>query len=128
MSGPPLKPYTLATLRALRSRLPANIPIFGCGGITSGADALEYARAGAAAVQLYTCFGFEGVGVPRRIKDELVDALRKEGTTWRAVVKKAVQEKSLKEQANEVKGDGNQTVKQLIEEAEELRVLLDKLG
>ena len=125
LSGPPLKPYSLATLKSLRALLPPWIPIFGCGGIASGADALEYARAGATAVQLYTSFGFEGVGAPRRIKDELTEALRKEGTTWAAVVKKAVAEKSLRVASERPK---ESTVKQLIEEAEELKTLLDKLG
>ena len=108
LSGVPLKQYSLATLRTLRGLLPATIPIFGCGGISSGADALEYARAGATAVQLYTSFGFEGVGVPRRVKDELVEALRKEGTTWAEVVKKAVAEKiSTKERLQFTKEDWN---------------------
>ena len=90
MSGTPLKPFTLATLRALRPLLPASIPIFGCGGISSGADALEYAKEGATAVQLYTSFGYDGVGTCRRIKDELVDLLKQEGTTWAELVKKSV--------------------------------------
>ena len=124
LSGTPLKPLSLATLRCLRALLPGSVPIFGCGGISSGEDALEYARAGATAVQLYTCFGFEGVGAPRRIKDELTALLRKEGTTWSAVVKKAVKEKSLPVPVKA--GEG--TVAQLIEEAQELNSLLDKLG
>lgn len=43
----------------------------------------------------------------RRIVDELVDALRKEGTAWRAGVKKAVQEKGLETQAGESKESGH---------------------
>ncbi|GJE90435.1 dihydroorotate dehydrogenase 2 [Phanerochaete sordida] len=127
LSGAPLKPYTLATLRALRPLLPASTPIIGCGGIASGADALEYARAGAAAVQLYTGFGYDGVGAPRRIKDELAALLRAEGTTWAEVVKGAVAEKAWKAPPppkpvlpEEV------TVKQLVAEAEELKRLLDE--
>lgn len=37
--------------------LPSSIPIIGCDGISSGADALEFARAGASLVQVYTGFG-----------------------------------------------------------------------
>lgn len=113
----------------LRSLLPASIPIFGCGGISSGADALEYARAGAAAVQVYTSFGYEGVGTCRRIKDELVEELKKEGTTWAEVVSKATTEKSFKEEpAPEPVKPGEGTVAQLVEEAEELKKLLDTFG
>ena len=96
LSGPPLKPIALAALRTLRAQLPAEIPIIGCGGIASGADALEYAREGAAMVQLYTAFGYGGPGVAREIKDELAALLRKKGTTWAQVVREAVAEKSLK--------------------------------
>ncbi|KZS99887.1 uncharacterized protein LAESUDRAFT_667431 [Laetiporus sulphureus 93-53] len=124
LSGPPLKPYSLATLHTLRTLLPASIPIIGCGGITSGADALEYARAGAAAVQVYTSFGYDGVGACRRIKDEITEELKREGKTWAEVVSAAVGELSLKEEKVQEKG----TIKQLTEEAQELMKLVDKLG
>ncbi|PSR76003.1 hypothetical protein PHLCEN_2v8744 [Hermanssonia centrifuga] len=129
LSGIPLKPYSLATLRSLRPLLPASIPIFGCGGISSGADALEYAKAGATAVQLYTSFGFDGAGTPRRIKDELVDELKREGTTWAEVTRKAIAEKSLKEEppVEPVKA-GKGAVEMLVAEAKELGRLLDTFG
>ena len=125
MSGTPLKPYSLAAVKALRPLHPASVPIFGCGGSSTGEDALEYARCGATAVQLYPSSGFEGVGTCRRIKDEITDALKKEGTTWAEVVRKAVQEKSLKEVEPVKPGEGS--VAQLIAEAEELKALVDKL-
>ena len=56
LSGKPLKLLTLRALKTLRAYLPASTPIIGCGGISSGADALEYGRAGASFVQLYTEF------------------------------------------------------------------------
>ena len=126
LSGTPLKPYTLATLRALRPLLPASIPIFGCGGISTGADALEYAKEGATAVQLYTSLGYDGVGTPRRIKDELTQLLKAEGTTWEQVVTQSIAEKSYKEPPppEPVKPE-EVTVQQLIAEAEELKKLLD---
>ncbi|KAL7411181.1 hypothetical protein BDY24DRAFT_332438, partial [Mrakia frigida] len=71
LSGPPLKPLALSTLRSLRSQLPPLLPIIGCGGISTGSDVLEFVEAGASAVQLYTSFGFNGVGTARKIKDEL---------------------------------------------------------
>lgn len=85
LSGPPAKPLALKALSALRAQLPSSIPLIGCGGITTGQDALEFAQAGASAFQLYTSFGFRGVGTPRFVKDELAEALKREGTTWKQV-------------------------------------------
>ncbi|KAF9234990.1 hypothetical protein BU15DRAFT_65211 [Melanogaster broomeanus] len=109
-------------LRTLRAHLPPSIPLIGCGGITSGADALEYARAGASLVQVYT-------GTCRRIKDELVSLLNADGKTWSAVVNEAVQ--TLSWQAPESPPPvqaGDATIGKLIGEAEELKLLLDRLG
>lgn len=132
MSGPPLKPYTLNTLRTLRALLPESIPLIGCGGISSGADALEYARAGAVAVQVYTRFAYEGVGTCRRIKDEIAAALAKENTTWVEVVRTAVAEKALRDSAvggaSSVDISVGVGVEQLTREAEELMRLADALG
>ncbi|KAJ7115904.1 Dihydroorotate dehydrogenase-domain-containing protein [Mycena epipterygia] len=130
LSGAPLKQYSLAAVRTLRKNLPARIPLIGCGGISTGADALDYAKAGASLVQVYTGFGYDGAGACRRIKDQLVDELTKEGLTWEDVVKKAVSDLSLKEGAREREpnADANPSLGQLIAEAEELRRLLDQLG
>ncbi|KAJ3709679.1 Dihydroorotate dehydrogenase-domain-containing protein [Lentinula raphanica] len=127
LSGPPIKPYTLNALKTLRANLPADIPIIGCGGISTGADALEYARAGATMVQVYTSFGYDGVGACRRIKDQIVAKLHEEGSTWAEIVKKAVDELSLKEDLRKV-APSQGTVDQLIEEAKHLDKLLDELG
>ncbi|KAJ6607519.1 Dihydroorotate dehydrogenase-domain-containing protein [Mycena sp. CBHHK59/15] len=136
LSGAPLKPYSLAALRTLRKNLPARIPLIGCGGISTGADALEYAKAGASLVQVYTGFGYDGAGACRRIKDQLVDELAKEGLTWGDVVKKAVSELCPQDGAflearrleKQLREDTNPSVRQLIAEAEELKKLLDNLG
>ncbi|KAH8106999.1 Dihydroorotate dehydrogenase-domain-containing protein [Cristinia sonorae] len=134
LSGAPLKPLSVATLRTLRAHLPAHIPLIGCGGINSGVDALDYAKAGASLVQVYTGFGYDGVGMCRRVKDELAAELKKAGTTWGSVVKKSVAELSLKEQAKVKAAEhsflsgGDPAVRLLIEEAEELKRLVDQLG
>ncbi|KAF5331483.1 hypothetical protein D9758_015492 [Tetrapyrgos nigripes] len=131
LSGTPIKTMSLSALRTLRSNLPSSIPIIGCGGISNGDDALEYAKAGASLVQVYTHFGYEGAGACRKIKDEIVERLEKEGVTWKDVVEKAVEERSWrkpKEDATLKKGEGLGTVGQLIAEAEELKRLLDRLG
>ncbi|KAJ8521221.1 hypothetical protein ONZ45_g2018 [Pleurotus djamor] len=129
LSGAPLKPLSLAALRTLRANLPASIPIIGCGGISTGADALEFAKAGASLVQVYTSFGYDGVGSCRRIKDQLVGELAKEGKTWQQVVEESVATLSYKPPPPPVEErpiDG--TVTQLVSEAEELKKLLDQLG
>jgi len=87
LSGPPLKPLALKALRTLRGLLPASVPLIGCGGISTGQDAVEYARAGATTVQLYTSFSHSGVGTPRRIKDEITQILEAQGKAWMDVVK-----------------------------------------
>ncbi|KAG4303720.1 hypothetical protein PCK1_000238 [Pneumocystis canis] len=66
LSGPPLKPLALNILRALRKKLPKDFVIIGCGGISSGKDVIEYARA--------------GPRLPRRLKDEIYDELK--GKNW----------------------------------------------
>jgi dihydroorotate dehydrogenase len=82
LSGPPLKPLALRTLRLLNSQLKHlpggdNVVLIGCGGISSGKDAIEYARAGASIVQCYTGFVYDGVGFASRIKDEILEQLGK---------------------------------------------------
>jgi len=128
LSGAPIKPYSLKALRTLRSHLPASIPLIGCGGIMTGADALEYARSGASLIQVYTGFGYDGAGACRRIKDQLIDELTREDTTWGDVVNKAVNDLSWRA-PHPTKKDASieGTITQLISEAQELKGLLDKL-
>ncbi len=52
LSGPAIKPLTLKLVHDLWKHFKA--PIFGCGGITSGRDVLEYLLCGASAVQVGT--------------------------------------------------------------------------
>jgi dihydroorotate dehydrogenase len=103
LSGSPLKPYSLSALRILRAHLSPSVVLIGCGGITSGDDVLEYAKAGASLVQIYTSFGYNGAGTCRRIKDQLVEALEKEGTTWQEVVDAAAQERNREMETRELK-------------------------
>ena len=52
-SGPPLKPIALRCVMDVAAALP-ELPIIGSGGVTTGADAIEYLMAGASAVQIGT--------------------------------------------------------------------------
>ncbi|KAF9525159.1 Dihydroorotate dehydrogenase-domain-containing protein [Crepidotus variabilis] len=123
LSGPPLLPLSLLAVRTLRSQLPSSIPIIGCGGITSGKDALEYAKSGAAMVQIYTGLIYDGVGVCRRVKDEIAAELAKNGgRKWEDIVKDSVEKLSWREPLPEKKSG----VQLLIEEAEEVKRLVEK--
>lgn len=122
LSGTPLKELSLSALKTLRQNLPESIPLIGCGGISTGEDALDYAKAGASLVQVYTGFGYDGAGACRRIKDQIVETLAKDGVTWADVVSKVVKDLSWKEKEKESE------VSLLTKEAEELKRLLDALG
>ena len=86
LSGPPVKPLALAALSALHAATDGKIPLIGCGGITTGQDAIDFAKAGATLVQFYTSFIYGGIGFPRKIKDEVTEILRKENTTWAQII------------------------------------------
>lgn len=87
LSGKPLKPISLKALRTLRKYTKnSGLVIVGCGGISNGRDALEFGKAGANFVQLYTAFAYRGPGLIAKIRDELVDELQREGKTWEEIV------------------------------------------
>jgi dihydroorotate dehydrogenase len=79
LSGRPLFALSTACLAAMYRFTGGRIPIIGCGGIASGADAYAKIRAGASLVQLYSALVFEGPGLVRRIKSELAALLRRDG-------------------------------------------------
>jgi dihydroorotate dehydrogenase (NAD+) catalytic subunit len=73
LSGPAVRPVAIAQLRAVAASV--GIPIVGMGGISSGADALEFLRAGASLVAV----GTESFRDPRagsRVASEIVTALQ----------------------------------------------------
>lgn len=82
LSGPPVKPLALACISEMYSQTQGKVVLIGCGGISSGQDAVDFAKAGATMVQLYTGFIYGGVGLPRKIKDEVGAILEKEGKNW----------------------------------------------
>ena len=79
LSGAPLKPLALATLRKFRQASGGEIPLIGVGGIANADDAWERIRAGASLVQLYTAMVYEGPGIARRIARGLAQRLQREG-------------------------------------------------
>ena len=78
-SGPGLKPLSLRCVYEVYGALP-ELPIVGCGGISSGSDVVEYLVAGASAVQLGT-INLAEPKAGRRIHAELIAELEVLGET-----------------------------------------------
>jgi len=79
LSGKPLFYLSTRVLSQIYKLTQGKIPLIGCGGISSGADAYAKIRAGASLVQLYTALVFEGPGLIPIIKRDLVALLRRDG-------------------------------------------------
>ena len=77
LSGPALRPIALRLVYQVASALP-NIPIVGCGGVTSGDDAVEFLMAGASAVQVGTAT-FLNPRAPLDVIEDLEAFLRRQG-------------------------------------------------
>ncbi|GAB2463262.1 dihydroorotate dehydrogenase (quinone) [Hymenobacter qilianensis] len=72
LSGRPLRQRATEVVRYLHQKSDGELPIIGVGGIFSAADAQEKLDAGAALVQLYTGFIYEGPALVKRINQALV--------------------------------------------------------
>ncbi len=75
-SGNGIKPIGLRCVFEVYKEV--DIPIIGCGGITTGRDALEYMLAGASALQIGTAFHARGKKAPKKIVDEMEELMEKE--------------------------------------------------
>jgi dihydroorotate dehydrogenase len=72
LSGRPLRQRATEVIRYLHQKSDGQFPIMGVGGIFSAADAQEKLAAGAALVQLYTGFIYEGPALVKRINQALL--------------------------------------------------------
>lgn len=79
LSGRPLRPLAETVLREAVRIAAGRLTLVACGGIETGADIVDSVRAGADLVQLYSAFAYEGPGIVRRLKREVVRALNAEG-------------------------------------------------
>ncbi len=79
LSGAPLATLAARTLTRFAQASNGRIALIAAGGIGSGAQAYERIRAGAGAVQLYSALVYGGLGLVRRIEDELATLLRRDG-------------------------------------------------
>lgn len=85
LSGAAIKPVGVAVVWQLYESL--RIPIVGVGGIRTADDAIEYALAGARAVEVGTAVAFDGIGVFGRLASELPPRLDALGfSSWAAAV------------------------------------------
>lgn len=67
LSGKPVRVRATEMIRLIREQTAGRIPIIGSGGIFTGADAKEKLEAGAALVQVWTGFIYEGPGITKKI-------------------------------------------------------------
>lgn len=79
ISGQALREKSFQILDALARALFGKTVLISVGGIDSGAEAYRRLRAGASLVQLYTALVYEGPGLPRRINEELLRLMERDG-------------------------------------------------
>ena len=79
LSGAPLMDLSTKVLADMYRLTKGQIPIIGCGGVSSGYDAYKKIRAGATLVELYTALAYEGPALVPRIKAELAECLERDG-------------------------------------------------
>jgi len=81
LSGAPLFEPSTAVLRQVYSLTKGKLPLIGVGGIATGEQAYAKIKAGASLLQLYSALVYQGTGLVTRIKQELAQALRRDGFT-----------------------------------------------
>lgn len=79
LSGKPLFELSTQVLKDMYRLTQGRIPLIGCGGVSSAADAYAKIRAGASLVQLYTAMIYEGPLLVSRIYSGLAELLRRDG-------------------------------------------------
>ncbi len=85
MSGVPLRELADDVLRRAHA-VAGGLPIIGVGGIFSAEDAWRKILVGASLVQVYTGFVYEGLGLARRINEDLLLLMEQAGVTSLAQV------------------------------------------
>lgn len=79
LSGTPIKPIALRCVYEISSKY--DIPIIGCGGISTWEDAIEFFLAGASAVQLGSAIGDRWIDVFNEINDGILQYMKKKQIT-----------------------------------------------
>ena len=76
LSGPAIKPVALYMVYEIAGAV--DIPVFGCGGIATANDAIEFIMAGASAVQV-GAISFANPHTPMDVLEGIAQFLKKEG-------------------------------------------------
>jgi dihydroorotate dehydrogenase len=79
LSGKVLTEKSFRIFEAVAKALYGRAVLISVGGIDSGAEAWRRLRAGASLVQVYTALVYEGPGLPRRINEDLLALMAREG-------------------------------------------------
>ncbi len=79
LSGEVLREKSFQVFEAVARRLFGRAVLISVGGIASGAEAYRRLRAGASLVQVYTALIYEGPGLARRINEELLALMARDG-------------------------------------------------
>jgi dihydroorotate dehydrogenase len=79
LSGRVLKEKSFRVFDAVAARLFGRAVLISVGGIDSGAEAYRRLRAGANLVQVYTALVYQGPSLARRINEELLELMRRDG-------------------------------------------------
>jgi len=77
LSGPAIKPVAVRCVYEIYEAV--DVPIIGCGGITTWQDAVEFMLAGASAVQIGTAIAWKGLGVFKSVTKGINSYLRRKG-------------------------------------------------
>jgi len=77
LSGPAIKPIAVRCVYDVYRSV--DVPVIGCGGITSWQDAIEFMLAGASAVQIGTAIAFKGVSVFSSVAKGINTYLKRKG-------------------------------------------------
>ena len=79
LSGPPLRARALDVIGRVRARLGPKAAVIGVGGVETAAHLLDFLRAGADLVQLYTGFIYGGPGTARAIVRDILAQMDRSG-------------------------------------------------
>lgn len=79
ISGKPAKEKSNKLIKYIFQKTKGKFVIVGCGGIFSGKDAYEKIKDGASLIQMITGMIFEGPGVIKKINQELLELIEKDG-------------------------------------------------
>lgn len=77
LSGPAIKPVAVRCVYEISSKY--NIPVIGCGGVSTWEDAVEFILAGASAVQIGSAVGDKWIDVFSQVNDGIANYMKRKG-------------------------------------------------